>query len=57
MSINERTASAAQRKARERARSKAERERALKDWMEQFVGRYKLGFEVDVQEYFEKYGE
>ncbi|MFO8082572.1 MAG: hypothetical protein R6V07_20005 [Armatimonadota bacterium] len=34
-----------------------ERARRCEEWMEKFVGRYKLGFEVDVQEYFEKYAE
>jgi len=34
-----------------------ERARRCDEWMEKFVGAVKMPFEVDVQDYFEKYGE
>lgn len=30
---------------------------ATREWLRQFVGRYKVGFEFDAQEYLDKYGE
>jgi len=54
MSVNERATSAATKQARERARSKAERERALKAWMEQFVGAVDPGFEFVAEDYIRK---